>query len=153
MQHKDFLRLILALVVTAAGLSADVFCSPTLAADASQNPGTGELTKPDLAATEISESGDYKLTWSDEFNERGPLNPNDWTFERGFVRGHELQWYQSDNARCENGLLVITARREHVKNARYDSNSSDWRLNREYADYTSASLTTAGCTNGNMVDL
>jgi beta-glucanase (GH16 family) len=88
--------------------------------------------------------GDYKLAWSDEFNTDGPPDPKNWTFEHGFVRNEEAQWYQPENAQCENGMLVITARHEQVKNPNYNANSRSWRFNRENADYTSACLTTQG---------
>jgi beta-glucanase (GH16 family) len=84
----------------------------------------------------------YKLVWSDEFNKDGRPDPNNWTYERGFVRNQELQWYQPDNATCQNGLLIIEGRRERRQNPRYSSNSRDWRRSREYAEYTSSSLTT-----------
>ena len=50
-------------------------------------------------------------TWSDEFDDSGPPNPAFWTFERGYVRNNELQWYQSNNAWQESGNLIIEARR------------------------------------------
>lgn len=95
------------------------------------------------------------LVWSDEFNTAGPLNEADWNFEHGFVRNYELQWYQEDNAICRDGCLIITARHEQVKNPNYvkvdNSDSSrprrrrpDWRQQREYAEYTSASVNTRG---------
>jgi beta-glucanase (GH16 family) len=83
-------------------------------------------------------------TWSDEFDDSGPPNPSFWTFEQGFVRNEELQWYQSDNAWQENGNLIIEARREQVLNPNYNPVSSDWRENRQYADYTSASIKSSG---------
>ncbi len=83
-------------------------------------------------------------TWSDEFDDSGPPNPSFWTFEQGFVRNEELQWYQSSNAWQENGNLVIEARREQVPNPNYNPASSDWRENRQYADYTSASIKSNG---------
>ena len=83
-------------------------------------------------------------TWSDEFNDSGPPNPAFWTFEQGFVRNEELQWYQSNNAWQENGNLIIEARREQVLNPNYNAGSSDWKLNRQYADYTSASIKSTG---------
>jgi beta-glucanase (GH16 family) len=83
-----------------------------------------------------------KLVWSDEFNKDGRPDPNNWTYERGFVRNQELQWYQPDNARCQNGLLIIEGRRQRKENPRYRPDSRDWRRNREYAEYTSSSLTT-----------
>ena len=83
-----------------------------------------------------------KLVWSDEFNKAGRPDPNNWTYERGFVRNQELQWYQPENARCKNGMLIIEGRRERLQNPRYRADGRDWRQNREYAEYTSASLTT-----------
>lgn len=84
----------------------------------------------------------YKLVWSDEFNKDGQPDPNNWTYERGFVRNQELQWYQPDNARCQNGLLIIEGRRQRKQNPRYRADARDWRQSREYAEYTSSSLTT-----------
>ena len=40
----------------------------------------------------------FELAWSDEFNVDGPPDPKKWIFERGFVRNHEAQFYQPDNA-------------------------------------------------------
>lgn len=86
----------------------------------------------------------YKLVWSDEFEGDGPVDETKWRFEEGFTRNHELQWYRKENARRENGLLVIEARREKVRNPGFREGSRDWRRNRWEAEYTSASLTTAG---------
>src|SRR4030042_2483038 len=83
-----------------------------------------------------------KLVWSDEFNKDGQPEPENWTYERGFVRNQELQWYQPENARCENGMLIIEGRRQRKANPRYRADGRDWRQNREYAEYTSSSLTT-----------
>jgi beta-glucanase (GH16 family) len=85
-----------------------------------------------------------KLVWADEFDKDGQPDPCNWTYERGFVRNEEFQWYQPDNARCEKGLLVIEARRERKQNPNYDPNSGNWKKNREYSEYTSASVTTRG---------
>lgn len=86
----------------------------------------------------------YELVWSDEFDQDGPPNPENWTFERGFVRNAELQWYQEQNAVCKEGLLVIEAKKEQFKNSRYEADSTDWRRNRAVAEYTSACLLTRG---------
>lgn len=85
-----------------------------------------------------------KLVWADEFNIDGPPDPSKWRFEEGFVRNHELQWYQRENASCRDGLLVIEARREQRKNPHFDQASRDWRRQIPHADYTSASLKTSG---------
>lgn len=86
----------------------------------------------------------YALVWSDEFNVEGVPDPKNWTFENGFVRNEELQWYQPQNARVGNGLLVIEARRERRMNPGFDAGAADWRRSRRFAEYTSASLLTRG---------
>ncbi len=70
---------------------------------------------------------DYKLVWSEEFNKNGAVDTTVWQFEKGFVRNNELQWYQPQNAWCENGKLIIEARRETKPNPRYKEGSSEWR--------------------------
>ena len=94
------------------------------------------------SSSNINPSTGLKLVWSDEFNKDGRPDPKNWTYERGFVRNQELQWYQPENARCENGMLIIEGRRQHKENPRYRADGRDWRQNREYAEYTSSSLTT-----------
>lgn len=86
----------------------------------------------------------YELFWADEFNEDGKPDGNFWSYEKGFTRNEELQWYQEDNSNVKDGLLVIEGRKEKVKNNRYDPKSRDWRKNREYAEYTSSSINTRG---------
>lgn len=86
----------------------------------------------------------YALVWADEFNRDGEPDPKNWTYERGFVRNRELQWYQPANARVANGLLTIEARRERVVNPAYEAGSPAWQRNREAAEYSSASLITKG---------
>ncbi|WP_254779080.1 family 16 glycosylhydrolase [Pedobacter sp. ok626] len=85
----------------------------------------------------------YKLVWADEFNENGP-NPANWKYEKGFVRNKEKQWYQEDNAWCENGLLIIEARKENKLNPSYKMESDQWRSSRKNIEYTSSSINTAG---------
>lgn len=97
-----------------------------------------------LMAVETAVAQKLQLIWADEFDKNGPLDPQNWTYETGFVRNQELQWYQPDNALCDNGLLIIESRREPKRNPKYEPNSLDWKRNREYASYTSASLTTKG---------
>jgi beta-glucanase (GH16 family) len=98
-------------------------------------------TAPDAGG---ADTGGWTLVWSDEFDTDGPPNPANWGFEKGFVRNEELQWYQPDNATVKNGLLVIQAQRQQVANPNYNAGSSDWKQNRQYAQYTSSSMTTSG---------
>jgi beta-glucanase (GH16 family) len=86
----------------------------------------------------------YTLVWADEFDRDGPPDPRNWTYERGFVRNQEDQWYQPENAWVQDGTLIIEARRERKPNPRYDLQGTDWRTQREYIEYTSTSLTTRG---------
>lgn len=91
-----------------------------------------------------TEYAGMRLVWSDEFNRDGAPDPAKWAFENGFVRNQELQWYQGKNASCKNGKLIIRGEIERVKNPNYVAGSGDWKRNREYAEYTSASLNTNG---------
>jgi len=86
----------------------------------------------------------YRLVWADEFDKKGGPDPQNWQFERGFVRNNELQWYQEENAFCDSGMLIIEARRENRPNKNYRQGSSNWRTNRENIEYTSASINTRG---------
>ncbi|WP_165226876.1 glycoside hydrolase family 16 protein [Aquisphaera insulae] len=77
----------------------------------------------------------WKLVWSDEFDRAGAPDPAKWGHEHGFVRNGEKQFYTRDrreNARVEDGHLIIEARKE------------PWKEGEKKADYTSASLTTEG---------
>ncbi len=102
------------------------------------------LSGADLAGSQTPPPAGYSLVWADEFNTDGPPDPKNWTFENGFVRNQELQWYQPENARVGQGVLVIEARRERKPNPRYEAGSTDWRRARELAEYTSSSLMTRG---------
>lgn len=86
----------------------------------------------------------YNLVWRDEFNSDGRPNPKNWTYEHGFVRNEEFQWYQAENAFCTGGKLIIESRREKKLNPNYRKGSSNWRTSHRVAQYTSASLTTRG---------
>lgn len=86
----------------------------------------------------------YQLVWADEFESNGKPSRINWTYEEGFVRNEELQWYQPENATCKDGHLIIEARRERKRNPSYRKDSRSWRTNRKHAQYTSACLTTQG---------
>lgn len=96
------------------------------------------------AKDKAKDNDGYKLVWADEFDQDGRPNPAHWTYEQGFVRNHERQWYQPENAWCEKGLLKIEGRRERKLNPGYKPGSANWKESRAFADYTSASLTTKG---------
>jgi beta-glucanase (GH16 family) len=80
---------------------------------------------------------EWKLVWSDEFNQPGRPGAAKWGYEEGYIRNNELQYYTHDrveNARIENGNLVIEARKEIFPIGE----------GKPPARYTSASLTTEG---------
>jgi len=85
----------------------------------------------------------YKLVWADEFSQDpdGLPDPAKWSYEEGFIRNHESQYYtkaRKENARIENGQLIIEARKEnYVYDATLDHESMP-------AHYTSAALETVG---------
>jgi beta-glucanase (GH16 family) len=101
------------------------------------------------AATLCALGADWQLVWSDEFDQDGLPDPARWTFEEGFVRNEELQYYtraRQENARIEQGLLILEARKEQFPNPQFrpDAPAGRWKERREFADYTSASITTKG---------
>ena len=71
-----------------------------------------------------------KLVWSDEFEVAGAPDPGKWTYEEGYVRNKEVQFYtrRPENVRVEGGKLVIEAKKDN------------W----EGKPVTSASVTTRG---------
>jgi beta-glucanase (GH16 family) len=101
-----------------------------------------DLYSPDFSSP-IKIQG-MTLVWHDEFNNSGKPDSSNWTNEKGFVRNQELQWYKPDNANCANGLLIIEGKREQVKNPNHVAGSTNWKTNREFAEYTSSSIQTRG---------
>jgi beta-glucanase (GH16 family) len=89
---------------------------------------------------------EWALVWSDEFDYKGPPDPTKWTYEDGFVRNEEAQYYtrRLENARVEDGCLAIEGRREEYPNPGYREGSGHWRSRAKTASYTSASVTTSG---------
>lgn len=89
-----------------------------------------------LAALHAAE---WELVWSDEFDYQGLPDPQKWDYEDGFVRNHEAQYYtrgRLENARVENGTLIIEGRKEKFKLPEGHHGK------REFAEYTAASLIT-----------
>lgn len=93
------------------------------------------------ALSEISAQNAGKLVWSDEFNYTGLPDSTKWNYDVG---GHgwgnqELQYYtlrKKENARVENGHLIIEARKELTGNNHYSSarlvtkGKGDWTYGR-----------------------
>jgi beta-glucanase (GH16 family) len=103
--------------------------------------GGGSAGAPGRRANSPGQGGaGWKLAWSDEFNEASCPDRSKWSFERGFKRNAELQWYEPDNAVCHKGVLVIEARRERRRNPNHTPDALNWKRFRPWANYTSASL-------------
>jgi beta-glucanase (GH16 family) len=83
-----------------------------------------------LLAAAMIPAPQWHLVWSDEFDKPGAPNPDKWTYEEGYIRNNEKQFYtkRPENARIEDGRLVIEARKDN------------WNGH----EVTSASLTTEG---------
>ncbi len=67
-----------------------------------------------------------KLVWSDEFNYKGLPDSTKWSYDVGGNGwgNHELQYYtarKAENARVENGYLIIEARKEKNGTNHYTS--------------------------------
>jgi beta-glucanase (GH16 family) len=67
-----------------------------------------------------------KLVWAEEFSASGLPDPGLWSYEVGFIRNQEVQYYTAgrpENARVEGGCLVIESRKEDYAGAKYTSAS------------------------------
>jgi beta-glucanase (GH16 family) len=150
--------LIVALVVVAVGAMALTVVAPSTqtpapgAVSISLQPrptptaGTGVTTGTAMvaAASPAAARPGWKLVWSDEFDKPGLVDESKWSYEDGFLRNGEKQYYTKqrlENCRCENGSLIIEARKEQYKGPRGNGG------------YTSASIETKGkfsCTYGRI---
>lgn len=73
--------------------------------------------------------------WQDEFDRNGLPDASRWDYEAGFVRNKERQYYtrnRRENARVEDGTLIIEARREPYEKAEYTSASLTSRAHWTY---------------------
>jgi len=132
--------LALAAVLVSSARGGEGIGSPPVPSPSPPQP-TGPGT-PDINEAGGIPAG-YRLTWSDDFDVAGLPDPGKWSYdvERNSAGWYnqELQYYakaRADNARVENGRLVITARREDLSAL----GLSDWGGQR----YSSARLVTRG---------
>jgi beta-glucanase (GH16 family) len=67
----------------------------------------------------------YVKVWSDEFNRPGLPDTTKWDYEIGKIRNNELQYYtrRAENARIQDTVLIIEARKEAFQGASYTSAS------------------------------
>ena len=84
------------------------------------------------------------LVWGDEFNMDGRPDPANWTYETGYVRNNEAQWYRPESAEVRDGCLVITAE-HHEQPLPNPRGANPWfGGNTRPIEYTSACLITKG---------
>jgi len=68
----------------------------------------------------------WELVWADEFNNEGLADQSKWDYEVGFIRNRERQYYTKariENARAEDGTLIIESRKEKYEDGEYTSAS------------------------------
>lgn len=66
----------------------------------------------------------WQLVWSDEFDYSGLPNASKWNYDVGYIANNEKQYYtkaRQENARVENGMLVIESRKESYQGFAYTS--------------------------------
>ena len=127
-------------------ITAAIFSSACGGEGSNGSPPVSSPTPPQPAGPGnpvITETGGipsgYRLVWSDEFEVAGLPDATKWSYdtERNSAGwyNNELQYYanaRAENSRVENGMLVITARREDLSAAGF----GDWSGQR----YSSARL-------------
>jgi beta-glucanase (GH16 family) len=65
-----------------------------------------------------SKQSERKLVWSDEFDYQGLPDSTKWTYEEGYERNNELQYYTKarlENARVQDGVLIIDTRKDNFE--------------------------------------
>lgn len=112
-----------------------------------------ELPDKNPIIQEEPEEDKWKLVWADEFDYEGLPDSEKWSYEEGYVRNNEEQYYTKarlENAFVKDGMLNIKCIKENYPNKDYQnpnlSSQSDeaWKTVNQYAKYTSACLTTLG---------
>jgi beta-glucanase (GH16 family) len=85
------------------------------------SPASPSPTAP--AASQVPAG--WTLVFSDEFETPGALDASKWSYETGYIRNQEAQYYTSrpENVRAEGGMLVIEARKEAYQSFGYTSAS------------------------------
>jgi beta-glucanase (GH16 family) len=89
-----------------------------------------------LCLLSCAQEADWTLVWSDDFDYSGLPDSTKWTYEEGYIRNRELQYYTAnrlENARVEDGMLIIETRKDDF----------------EGHPITSASITTRGKASWN----
>ena len=78
----------------------------------------------------------------EDFSRADRLDEDFWTYEIGFIRNREQQYYRASNVFVRDGALVIEGRVEDVANAAFAPDSPDWTRSASRAELTSGSIVT-----------
>lgn len=111
------------------------FAGCSNSSDEPQYPEVNPSTPSEGKIYKVGDVLDYtglEKVWGDDFASGTMVDETSWTYEQGYVRNKENQYYtarRTENCRIEDGMLVIEGRKE-------DS------LFQEEAQYTSASIIT-----------
>jgi len=106
------------------GPSLAAFACVALAACGGGGRSSGSASSPAPAPTpNAGDPGAWELVFADEFDTPGLPDPARWTRDLGYVANNEAQYYtaRSENARVEDGVLVLEARREPWEGYAYTS--------------------------------
>ena len=90
------------------------------------SPASPTPTPTPTPRSTIDPSRPWQLVFSDEFDGSGLPDASKWDYEVGMLRNNEAQYYtrgRIENARVEDGHLVIEARKEAYAGASYTSAS------------------------------
>lgn len=98
---------------------------PDLACSRAAGPVPGPVSAPGNTQAMDTSGHPYTLVWSDEFNGTGLPDPAKWSYDTGGNGwgNNELEYYTQrlQNARVENGNLVIETRKEDYQGSHYTS--------------------------------
>jgi beta-glucanase (GH16 family) len=125
-------------VLMAAG--ADPVASEKAVAAAASSPAKTASAAGSSTGSAAALPG-WKLVWSDEFDTPGLVDTTKWTYEEGYIRNNEKQFYtkaRKENCRIEGGNLIIEGIKE-----KFDIPAGKGK-GKTVADYTAASIHTAG---------
>lgn len=92
-----------------------LFICISIALSACNQKKDSNLISPDITIVE-AKPVEWILDWEDQFDKDGLPDPAIWSYEEGKLRNNETQYYTKnrlDNARCENGLLILEARKDN----------------------------------------
>ena len=141
--YGDWASIVTKNVVVSTSLVAYTFTFNLSADDANTRLffGTGNFSQFVIDNIKLEKTGsnplqNYALVWSDEFNTPGLPDSTKWGYEKGRVRNQELQYFTQkrlENARIEDTVLIIQARKELYNGSDYTSASliskgvGDWK--------------------------